>query len=163
MNSSTNSFEFIHKFNWIYKQIHWKYSLLLYKLHPWYLNCHWQQIYLSSSTNWFEFINKLIWIHQQIDLNSLKNSLKFINEFIWIQPQIQLNFSTDSFKMFTNFLKISPIFIIWIFWENHRWIHKLIHRIKYKLNHFHFAFSKFLVILLNLLSIFKILVTFINI
>ena len=108
---------------------------------------------MSSSTNWFEFINKLIWIHQKIDLNSLKNSLKFINEFIWIQPQIQLNFSTDSFKMFTNFLKISPIFIIWIFWENHQWIHKLIHRIKYKLNHFHFAFSKFLVILPNFLSI----------
>ena len=43
------------------------------------------------------------------------NSFEFIRKFNWIyQP----------FKMFTNFLKISLIFIIWIFLENHQWIHK---------------------------------------
>ena len=102
-----------------------------------------------SSTNCFEFIYEFIRIHQQIHLNSLK----FINECIWIHQQIQLNLSTDSFKIFTNFLKISPIFIMWIFWENHQWIQKWIHWIESKLNHF-FAFSKFLVISLNFLSNF---------
>ena len=107
---------------------------------------------MNSLTNWFEFINKLIWIQQQIDLNSLTITWKFINEFIWIHLQIQLNSSTDS-----NFLKILLIFIIWIFWGNHQWIKKWIHWIKSKtekfFNSFFFAFSMFLVILLNFFKI----------
>ena len=83
-----------------------------------------QWIHLNSSTNTLKFINKF----KQIHLNSSTNSLKFINEFIWFHPQIQLNLSTDLFKIFTNVLKISLIFIIWIFLENHQWIHKWIHK-----------------------------------
>ena len=105
----------------------------------------WIHSILDSSTNCFEFINVFIWIHQQIDLNLLTNLLKF--------PQIQLNISTDPFKY------------LQIFWKCHSF---LLFIIIYYLDSFgkssmnsqipdFFSFEpfpKFVVILLNFLSIF---------
>ena len=133
LNWSMNSFEFIHKFNWIYQQIYLKYLQIFRK-------------YYSFSLFGF-FLENRQWIHKWIH-KRLANSFEFIKEFIWLNQWIYFDLSTD-------LIQIQLIFCDW----HTLWLLETPDLVDYKTEKFNSwkksSMNSFLIILFKFLLFFR--------